>query len=74
VATLREKEVIAKIKERIDALVDDATPLHKKIGKIETQLEKKVTETKNAREVEAKAALRSEVQLECHRSSGKAFI
>jgi hypothetical protein len=72
--TLREKDVIAKIKERIDALIDNATPLHKEIRKIETQLERKVTEAKNAREVEAMAALRSEVQLECHRSSGKAFI
>jgi uncharacterized protein YukE len=72
--TLREKDVIAKIKERINALVDKATPLHKEIRKIETQLEKKVTEAKNAGEVEAMAALRSEVQLECHRSSGKAFI
>jgi hypothetical protein len=73
-ATLREKEVIAKIKERIDALLDKATPLHEEIGKIETQLENKVTEAKNAREAEAMAALRSEVQLECHSSSGKAFI
>jgi hypothetical protein len=72
--TLREIDVIAKIKEQIDALVDKATPLHEEIRKIETQLEKKVTEAKNAREVEAMAALRSEVQLESHRSSGKAFI
>jgi uncharacterized protein YukE len=72
--TLREKDVIAKIKERIDALVDKATSLHKEIRKIETQLEKKVPEAKNTREVEAMAALCSEVQLECHRSSGKAFI
>jgi chromosome segregation ATPase len=72
--TLREKDAIAKIAERIDALIDNATPLHKEIEKIETQLETKVTEAKNAREVKAMAALRSEVQLECHRSSGKAFI
>jgi hypothetical protein len=31
-------------------------------------------EARNGREVEAMAALCSEVQLECHRSSGKAFI
>jgi uncharacterized protein YukE len=73
-ATLREKEVIAKIKEQIDALLDNATPLHEEIRKIETQLEKKVTEEKNVREVEAMAALYSEVQLGCHRSSGIAFI
>jgi hypothetical protein len=66
--------VIAKIIGRIDALLNKATPLHEEIRKIETQLEKKVTEANNAREVEAMAALRSEVQLECHRSSGKAFI
>jgi hypothetical protein len=72
--TLRKKDVIAKIKERIDALVDKAAPLHEEIKKIETQLEKKVTEANNAREVEIMAALCSEVQLECHRSSGKAFI
>jgi hypothetical protein len=72
--TLREKDVIAKIMERIEALIDKAAPLHEEIKKIETQLETKVTEAKNAREVEAMAALRSEVQLECHRSSGKAFI
>jgi hypothetical protein len=31
---LREKEVIAKIKERIDALLDKAKPLHEEIRKI----------------------------------------
>jgi hypothetical protein len=73
-ATLREKEVIAKIEERIDTLVGKATPLHVEIGKIETQLDEKITKAKKARESEAKASFRSEVQLECHRSSGKAFI
>jgi hypothetical protein len=34
--TLREKDVIAKIKEQIDVLVDKAIPLHKEIQKIET--------------------------------------
>jgi hypothetical protein len=72
--TLREKETIAKIVERIDALIENAAPLHEEIKKIDTQLESKVIEANNAREVEAMAALRSEVQLECHRSSGKAFI
>jgi hypothetical protein len=37
-------------------------------------LDEKVTKAKKAREADAKASLRSEVQLECHRSSGKAFI
>jgi hypothetical protein len=37
-------------------------------------LDEKVTKAKKVREVEAKASFRSEVQLECHRSSGKAFI
>jgi hypothetical protein len=73
-ATLREKAVIAKIKESIDTLINKATPLHEEIEKIETQLDEKVTKAKNAGEAEAKASLRSEVQLECHRSSGKAFI
>jgi hypothetical protein len=73
-ATLREKAVIAKIKERTDNLVNKATPLHVEIEKIETQLDKKITKAKKAREAEAKASLRSEVQLKYHRSSGKAFI
>jgi chromosome segregation ATPase len=72
--TLREKETIAKIAEQIDTLLENATPLHKEIKKIETQLDKKVTGANNARQVEDMAALRSEVQLECHRFSGKAFI
>jgi chromosome segregation ATPase len=74
VDTLCEKDAIAKIAERIDALINNATPLHEELKKIETQLETKVNEANNAREVEAMAALCSEVQLECHRSSGKAFI
>jgi DNA repair exonuclease SbcCD ATPase subunit len=47
--TLCEKDAIAKIKEQIDALVDNATPLHKEIKKIETQLDTKVTEAKERR-------------------------
>jgi chromosome segregation ATPase len=66
-----EEEVLARIKERINILVNKATPLHEEIEKIETQLDEKVTK---AREVEAMASLRSEVHLECHCSSGKAFI
>jgi hypothetical protein len=69
-----EKDTIDKIAEQIDALIENAAPLHEVIKKLETQLDKKVTEAKNARQVEAMAALRSEVQLECHRSSGIAFI
>jgi uncharacterized protein YoxC len=72
--TLRKKETIDKIAERIHALLNNATPLHEAVDKIETQLDEKVTEANNAREVEVMAALRSEVQLECHRSSSKAFI
>jgi hypothetical protein len=55
-------------------LVGKAAPLHVEIEEIKTQLGEKVTKAKKAREAEAKASFRSEVQLECHRSSGKAFI
>jgi hypothetical protein len=72
--TLCKKDAIAKIAEQINALIENAAPLHEEIKKIETQLETKVTEANNAREVEAMAALCSEVQLEYHRFSGKAFI
>jgi hypothetical protein len=44
------------------------------LKKIDTQLDEKVTKAKKAREVGAMASLRSEVHLECHHSSGKAFI
>jgi hypothetical protein len=73
-AMRRKKATLTEIAERIDTLLETATPLHKAIKKIETQLDEKVTEANNARQAEAMVALRSEVQLECHRSSGKAFI
>jgi hypothetical protein len=73
-ATLRKKEVIVRIEKRIDTPVGKAAPLHLEIEEIETQLSEKVTKAKKAREAEAQAYFRSEVLLECHQSSGKAFI
>jgi hypothetical protein len=72
--TIREKATLTEFTERIDTLLKTSTPLHGAIKKIKAQLDEKVTEANNARQVEATAALRSKVQLECHRSSGKAFI
>jgi hypothetical protein len=73
-ATIREKATLARLTVQIETLLETALPLHEAIKKIETQLDEKVTEANNAKQLEATAALRSEVQLECHRSSGKAFI
>jgi hypothetical protein len=73
-ATLREKEVIARIAEIIETLVGKAAPLHEETEKIENQLIEKDTKAKKAREAEARATFRSEILLECHRAHGKDFI
>jgi hypothetical protein len=73
-ATIREKATFAEIAEQIETLLKIAIPLREAVQKIETQLDKKVTEANNAKQLEAIAARRSEVQLEYHRTSGKAFI
>jgi hypothetical protein len=73
-ATIREKARLAEIAEQIETLLVTATPLCEAIQEIQTQLDEKVTEANKAKYLEATAALRSKVQLECHRSSGKAFI
>jgi hypothetical protein len=73
-ATIHEKARLAEIAEQIELLLVTATPLRKAIQKIQTQLDEKVTEANNAKQVEATTALRSKVQLECHRSSVKALI
>jgi hypothetical protein len=73
-ATIREKARLAEIAEQIKTLLKTATPLREAIQKIETQLDEKVTEANNAKQLEATAARCSKVQLECHCSSGKAFI
>jgi hypothetical protein len=73
-ATICEKVRLAEIAEQIETLLETATPLREAIQKIQTQLDEKVTEANNAKQLEATAALRSKVQLECHHSSGKAFI
>jgi hypothetical protein len=73
-ATICEKAKLAEITEQIETLLETATPLHEVIQKIQTQLDERVTEANNAKQLEATAALRSKVQLEFHRSSGKAFI
>jgi type II secretory pathway component PulF len=63
-ATIHKKATLAKITEQIETLLKTATPLHEGIKIIETQLDEKVTEANNARQVEATAALCSKVQLE----------
>jgi hypothetical protein len=73
-ATYREKATLARLTEQINTLLETATPLHKAIKKLVTQLDKKVTEANNAKQLEATTALRSKLQLECHRTSGKGFI
>jgi hypothetical protein len=73
-ATIRKKATLAEISEQIKTLLKTATPLREAIQKIETQLDKKVTEANNAKQLEATAARRSKVQLECHRTSDKTFI
>jgi chromosome segregation ATPase len=49
-ATRREKATLTEIAERIDTLLETATPLHEATKKIETQLDEKVTEANNARQ------------------------
>jgi multidrug efflux pump subunit AcrA (membrane-fusion protein) len=73
-ATIREKATLTKIIERIDTLLETAAPLHDAIKKLETQLDKKVTEANKAKQLEDTAALSSKIQLDCHRTSGKGFI
>jgi hypothetical protein len=73
-ATIRKKARLAEIAEQIETLLVTATPLREAIQEIQTQLDEKVTEANNAKQLEATAARRSKVQLECHHSSGKAFI
>jgi chromosome segregation ATPase len=48
-ATLRKKEVIARIAERIDTLVGKAAPLHIEIEEIEAQLIEKDTKAKKSK-------------------------
>jgi hypothetical protein len=60
--------------KQIDALIENAASLHEAIKKLETQLDKKVTEADNAKQLEDTTALRSKLQLDCHRTTGKAFI
>jgi uncharacterized protein YukE len=73
-ATYREKATLARLTEQINILLETAAPLHEAIKKLETQLDKKVTEANNAKQLKATAARRSKLQLECHRTSGKGFI
>jgi hypothetical protein len=73
-ATHREEEVFAKFTKRIKTLVNKATPLHKEIEAIKTQLIEKDTKAKRAKEAEVKATLHSKILLECHQSNGKVFI
>jgi hypothetical protein len=69
-ATYRKKATLAEIAEQIETILKTATPLREAIKKIETQPDEKVTIANNAKQLEATAAL----QLDYHRSSGKAFI
>jgi chromosome segregation ATPase len=73
-ATCREKATLAQLKERIETLLKTATPLHDAIKKLETQLDKKVTDANEAKQLEDTTALSSKLQRECHRTTGKAFI
>jgi hypothetical protein len=73
-ATLCEKEKIAKIAEKIDALIGHAAPLHEAIKELETQLDEKVTEANKAKQLEDTKALGSKIKRECHRGHGKGYI
>jgi chromosome segregation ATPase len=73
-AMCREKVTLAQLKERINTLFKTVTPLHDTIKKLETQLDKKVTEANEAKQLEDTTALSSKLQREYHRTSGKGFI
>jgi hypothetical protein len=60
--------------KKINTLLDTAKPLDGAIKKLETQLDKKVNKANKAKQLEDTTALRSKLQLDCHRTSGKGFI
>jgi hypothetical protein len=73
-STLREKEELDRINERINTLVGKAAPIRVEIDSIESQLIVKDTNAKEARAAEVEATRRSEILPKCHRSNGKLFI
>jgi hypothetical protein len=73
-STKSQKNELARINGSINSLITTATHIREEIVTIETQLFKKDTNAKAAREAEAKATCRSTILLKCQRSYGKAFI
>jgi type II secretory pathway component PulF len=68
-ATYREKATLARLTKKINTLLETAVPLHDAIKKLETQLDKKVTEANKAKQLEDTTALCSKLLLDCHRTS-----